>query len=223
MKIQIFSFALFLFMLSWSCAPKRDSLNTIQSSPQGSPLPIVGTWTAASYKGFTYSASNERKDIELSDSELRPADWQIESKIDPNGNGFLKTILDCKADTSASRVKQSGIPAPRGIILFPNALGFRECDNGRTVEEHQQIVLTSIRENSLPRNLGLDGRGSSITTECKKLRGLRYIQHLSPFHSRRVGFSGCIGFADADAKKLSLFIIPVGEVRAIHVSLARVK
>jgi hypothetical protein len=39
----------------------------------------------------------------------------------------------------------------------------------------------------------------------------------------RIGASGCIGFSDAEANKLSLLLVPRAEVHAIRVDFKRIR
>lgn len=204
-----------------SCAPKRAQQgdSSVESTRAG--LPIVGTWVAELYQGYYYDAPNERTTVRLEGKQLRPELWQLESNVDESGQGYLKTMLECKSGAAKAENVGSGIPAPRGIFLFPSGVDIRNCDMGKQVETHERLNFYSMREAALPRNLGLDGKLDSLVKNCSKLRGHRYINYsgLNP----RLGASGCIGFADAEANKLSLLLVPRGEVHAIRVDFRRVR
>jgi len=204
-----------------ACAPKRAQNSESSAESVRAGLPIVGTWVAELYQGYFYHAPSERKTVRLEGSELRPELWQLESNLDASGQGYLKTMIECKSSAAKAETAVSVIPAPRGIFLFPSGVDIRNCDLGKQVETHERLNIYSIGEAALPRNLGLDGKVDSLVKTCSKLRGHRYINQtaLNP----RLGASGCIGFADAEANKLSLLLVPRGEVHAVRVDFRRVR
>lgn len=221
MKPILLSVSVLLALNILSCAPKRAQQgdSSVESSRAG--LPIVGTWVAELYQGYYYDAPNERTTVRLEGKQLRPELWQLESNVDASGQGYLKTMLECKSGAAKAEAAASGIPAPRGVFLFPSVVDMRNCDLGKQVQAHERLNIFAIREANLPRNLGLDGKIDSLVNTCSKLRGHRFINQtaLNP----RSGASGCIGFADAEANKLSLLLVPRGEVHAIRVDFRRVR
>ncbi|MEN9808509.1 MAG: hypothetical protein RLZZ488_76 [Pseudomonadota bacterium] len=204
-----------------ACAPKRTQLSDSSAESLRAGLPIVGTWVAELYQGYFYDAPSERKTVRLEGRELRPELWQMESNLDASGQGYLKTMIECKSGPAKAETAVSVIPAPRGVLLFPSALDMRNCDLGKQVETHERINIYSIRETNLPRNLGLDGKIDSLVKNCSKLRGHRYINSMAV--NPRIGASGCIGFSDAEANKLSLLLVPRAEVHAIRVDFKRIR
>ncbi len=207
---------------TFSCAPKssEDSDNVGASTQAG--LAIVGTWVADTYVGYYENTMNERQTVSLDSSSLRINDWQMETNLDPQGNGILKTKIHCKPSGRIQGRAVTGIPAPRSLSLFPDALKLRLCDNGQPVDHHQNHVLTAIDDKNIPKHIGTDGRANSILDTCRTLRGLRFIQQTT-HQLWRAGSVGCIGFSDSKATQLALLLLPVGQINTVRINLKRIK
>jgi hypothetical protein len=222
MLSQRFLLCAALALNCFACAPRKSTDAESSAASVASGLPIVGTWVPDSYVGYFYTPSNERKKVMLEREQLRPEDWQIESDIDSTGNGYIKTKVDCKPNIDGSAKEMSGIPAPRSLGLFPDSLKLRTCDNGKKVEFHQSHTVLSVARNSVPRNMGVDGKAQSLLESCSQLRGYRFIKNHTAFNSM-IGSTGCIGFADSSASRLSLLLVPMGEIHAVRIDFKRVR
>lgn len=209
-----------------SCAPRKIASTDSFVASTSKGLPIIGTWVVESYDGYFYKSQNALIKVKLARDELRPTDWQLVSKIDSDGNGYLTTKIDCKPNASRPKSEHSGIRVPPGFDLFPNPLKLRSCDGGNTVVSQDTRITMGIRRSAIPANLGLDGNKNSLLKECDSLRGCRYIQTQTSYNYLKLavaGSMGCIGFSDAGATKLSLLVVPVNEVRAIKVDFSRIR
>ena len=210
-----------ILVFSAACAHKRqpEVENSTQSLSSG--LPIVGTWVADSYQGYFFDAMNTRRKVSLSKDQMRTDDWLIETKLDAFGNGVVKTLFECAPTANQNPKEANGIPSPRSFNMFPNALHFKQCDNGQKVNFHQSHMITAVEERVVPRNLGLDGNVNSLLNECSSLRGLRFITQKLDMQFRS-GSTGCIGFADASANQLTMLLVPMGEIHAVRLDFRRV-
>lgn len=207
-----------------SCAPIKGSSGESSTASTSKALPIVGTWIAESYNGYFYDPQKKRVNEKLDRENLRTSDWKMISKIDSDGTGYITTRIECLAKPSKASPQMSGIRVPAGFDLFPDALKLKSCDAGKEVRSEETRIVMGIRRNSLPANLGLDGKKDSLLRECDKLRGLRFIQTQTSYNYLKLavaGSMGCIGFADSLATKLTLLVVPLNEVHAIKVDFSR--
>lgn len=205
-----------------SSAPKKvnSAESDVLSASKG--LPIIGTWSPVSYDGYYYTQDRSRQRVSLSAERLRPDDWTLESKIDSNGNGYIKTKIDCRAEKKTALNKPPGIPSPRSLGLFPNSLHLRSCDIGKSVKEDRDYIIISIAPGNIPRSARLQQNDKSLLESCSLLRGLRFIQHTSS-HGRYLGFKGCIGFTDSKANQIALMLIPLHEIHPVRIDFKRIK
>lgn len=221
MSQQPVLFVFFALILGFGCAPKKtfDSSTVVQSA--GAPLPVVGTWIAESYDGFSYNALGEKSFFKLDAVGLRNEDWQVETQIDQSGRGVFKTILTCEKTALAKAVKPSKIPVAWSPDIFPSVLQFRNCDSGKEVSENGSQVFLPASENSVGKNLGIKNNPKSLKAQCDELRGKRYVSQATP--SGRRGADGCLGFSDAAANKLALILLPRGEIHGLRIDFKRIK
>ncbi|MBM3380815.1 MAG: hypothetical protein FJY29_00010 [Betaproteobacteria bacterium] len=211
-----------LFLNLSACAPGSNADQVSLTASASSGLPIIGSWSPESYVGYSYTAMNERENAILEVERLRSEDWQIESNIDSSGNGYLKTKISCKPNSEALEKKVAGIPSPRSLGLFPDAGKLRICDSGKPIEHHQNHTVLAISRTAVPRNLGVDGKPQSLLESCSRLRGHRFIRHHTAFNAR-LGSTGCIGFADSAATRLSMLLVPMGEIHAVRIDFKRIR
>jgi hypothetical protein len=208
--------------LGAACAPIKKTGTDSSVSSTNRNLPVVGSWIAESYDGYFAERNGEIKSVHLVTEHLRVNDWQLESQLDSNGNGYLKTKIDCKLAAGRRVETSSGIPVPRSFKVFPDALQLRTCDNGQPVEHHQTHTVIAAQKKSVPRNLGIHGVERSLSDLCSELRGSRFIRQETGF-LRNSGSTGCVGFADAAAQKLSMIVVPDGEIYALRIAFRRIK
>ncbi|NBX18764.1 MAG: hypothetical protein EBR09_15530 [Proteobacteria bacterium] len=210
------------FCLGAACAPvKNNSTDSVTSSAEHG-IPIVGSWIAESYNGYSYEIGGERKPVFAGVDQLRVSDWQLETRIDSKGTGYLKTKIDCEKPVRSGTGFSSGIPVPRSFTVFPDALQLRTCDKGQPVRHHQTHTLQALQQRSIPRNLGIHGVEKPVSELCSELRGSRYVRQETSF-LRNAGSTGCIGFTDAGAQKMAMIVVPDGELYALRINFKRIK
>jgi hypothetical protein len=214
MKLILFSMV--------ACAPRKETRGSQESEAQAvsRPLPIVGTWKAEAYDGYYYPNSSDREQVILKRADMRTEDWSIVTNIDPYGNGSLTTKIICSGVAKSS--PNPGIPVPRNFVVFPAPSQLRRCDNGVATQHTEMHTFIATEASRLPRTVVESSGGFSLSKECSKLRGKRYVVQQSSFNPR-IGSTGCIGFTDGSADLLTLLLVPHGEVRPLRISLKRAR
>ncbi|NBW81963.1 hypothetical protein EBR21_09435 [bacterium] len=208
-------------IFGFGCAPRKpaDAAADVQSA--NAPLPIVGTWIAESYDGYSSNGLGDKTFVKLDSTGLRNDDWKIETQLDANGGGIFKTILSCGKEGGEKKPKPAGIPVPWSLNIFPNAMDFRSCDSGKTVNSSQSLVFYPASENAVGSNLGVKDNPTPVKVQCNELRGKRYVSRL--IAAGQGGADGCVGFTDPGANKLALILLPRGEVHALRIDFKRIK
>jgi hypothetical protein len=203
------------------CAPGNPTDLSADFQAANAILPIVGTWVAESYNGYSVNGFGDKKFVKLDSNGLRNDDWKIETQIDSNGGGTFKTIVSCGKDGGEKKSKPAGIPVPWGLNIFPNAIDFRSCDSGKGVNSSQSIVFYPTSENSIGHNLGIKNNPKPLKVQCNELRGKRYVSRKT--NAVKGGAEGCVGFTNSGASKLALILLPTGEVHALRIDFKRIR
>lgn len=216
------------------CSPKLSSQSdsTFQAAEAKQALPVIGTWRATQFSGFTLDDRGNAKPLRAEKPQLNPESWRLKFDLDSRGNGLIAGKIFCRAKAGLLRGMPSSLVGSRvlltangivgGIHLIASAIDIAQCmasENGfidTMIPVSQASNFIGQPDPRLAKNVGFAGEGVSSTSaenECKKLRGIRFINVNNS--------SACVGFSDGSANRVRFITVPPGAIYAVRVDFER--
>lgn len=216
------------------CSPKLSSQSdsTFQAAEAKQALPMTGTWRATQFSGFTLDDRGNAKPLRAGKPQLNPESWRLKFDLDSRGNGLIAGKIFCRAKAGlllgvpnslvGSRVLLTANGIVGGIHLIASAIDIAQCmasENGfidTMIPVSQASNFIGQPDPRLAKNVGFAGEGVSSTSaenECKKLRGIRFINVNNS--------SACVGFSDGSANRVRFITVPPGAIYAVRVDFER--
>jgi hypothetical protein len=228
---------IFLAVIVVACACKPQQKNTSAEaasvSVSDSRIAVRGTFGLMSLDSFKQQENGETIPVGQK-FDAMASENRAEFELDSSGDGIISGMGQCVlSDFTAKRQASSivgnsawdGLKGGVGAVyLLVQIMGMLDCVKHppgtlykQSISVRTEYDLLGREVHTLSKNIGFaGGEKRDATRECKTMRGTRHV-----FIAERA--SACIGFEDAEAKKLKIIMVKNGDIYAIRIRMTRLQ